>query len=86
MVCLLIDSLSRLLGKCALSTADALLQRASHRVTDYVCDKGRETHHLVVKRLIRALPAGPAAAAAARLLNDIKILLCGYATINSIIE
>lgn len=54
-------------------------------MTDYVCDKGRETCRLVVKRLIRALPAGPAAAAA-RLLNDIKILLRGYATINPIIE
>lgn len=52
-------------------------------MTDYVCDKGRETRRLVVKRLIRALPDGPAAA---RLLNDIKILLRGYATINPIVE
>jgi len=68
--------------KIALSTTDALLQRAIHRVTDYVCDKGRETRRLVVKRLIRALPVDPAA----WLLNDIKILLRGYATINPIVE
>lgn len=43
------------------------------RAADYACNKGRETHRLAVKRLIRALPAGPAA----RLLNDIKILLRG---------
>jgi len=39
---------------------DALLQRAIHRMTDYVRDKGRETRRLVVKRLIGALLASAA--------------------------
>jgi len=56
----IIDSLSPLLGKCTLSTMDALLQRAIHRMTDYVRDKGRETRRLVVKRLIGALLASAA--------------------------